>query len=186
MPPAPEMERAYRTSDPTYDGIFYLGVKSTGIFCLPSCGARKPRPQNVEYFATPREAVFAGYRPCKRCRPLTALGQPPVWVGRLLTAVETDPSRRFPDAELRAMQIDPARVRRFFMKNYGMTFQAYCRGRRLGRAFEQIRNGASLDDAALGHGFESHSGFRDAFVRTFGVPPGKAGAAERITVAWVE
>ncbi len=186
LPSPAEMERAYRASDPSYDGIFYLGVKSTGIFCLPSCGARKPRPQNVEYFGTPREAVFAGYRPCKRCRPLTAIGQPPSWVGRLLSAVEADPSRRFPDAVLRSMQIDPARARRFFQKNYGMTFQAYCRGRRLGKAFEQIRSGASLDDAALGHGFESHSGFRDAFVRTFGVPPGKAGTADRIVVSWCE
>ena len=186
LPSSAEMERAYTRSDASYDGIFLLGVKSTGVFCRPSCGARKPLPKNVEYFSTPREAVFAGYRPCKRCNPLAALGEPPAWVGTLLQAIEENPSRRIRDAELRSMEIDPARARRFFLKNYGMTFQAYCRGRRLGKAFEQIRTGGTLDDAALGHGYESHSGFRDAFSRTFGVPPGKADSAERIVVAWVE
>lgn len=186
LPSTAEMERAYKGSDPSYDGIFFLGVRSTGVFCRPSCGARKPMPKNVEYFATPREAVFAGYRPCKRCNPLAAIGEPPEWAGRLLRAIEENPSRRIPDAVLRSMEIDPSRARRFFLKNYGMTFQAYCRGRRLGKAFEQIRTGGTLDDAALGHGYESHSGFRDAFSRTFGVPPGKADSAERIVVAWVE
>ena len=77
LPETAEMERAYMRSDPSYDGIFYLGVKSTGVFCRPSCGARKPQPRNVEYFPSPREALYAGYRPCKRCRPLAAAGEPP-------------------------------------------------------------------------------------------------------------
>ena len=186
LPPPAEMERAYRRSDSTYDGVFFLGVRTTGVFCLPSCGARKPLPRNVEYFATPRDAVFAGYRPCKRCRPLAAIGEPPPWAGRLLTAIERDPTRRFTDANLRAMAIDPAKARRFFNKNYGMTFQAYCRGRRLGTAFEKIRKGEKLDDVTLGHGYESHSGFREAFVRLFGTPPGKANGTECVTVAWME
>jgi len=186
LPPRTEMERAYRRSDSTYDGVFFLGVRTTGVFCRPSCGARKPLPQNVEYFATPKEAVFAGYRPCKRCRPLSAIGEPPVWAGRLLTEIERDPARRFTDASLRTMDIDPAKARRFFNKNYGMTFQAYCRGRRLGKAFERIRKGENLDDVTLGHGYESHSGFREAFARTFGTPPGKANGTECITVAWIE
>jgi AraC family transcriptional regulator of adaptative response/methylated-DNA-[protein]-cysteine methyltransferase len=140
----------------------------------------------VEYFATPREAVFAGYRPCKRCQPLSAIGEPPGWAGRLLTEIEREPTRRFTDATLRAMDIDPAKARRFFNKNYGMTFQTYCRGRRLGTAFERIRKGENLDEVALGHGYESHSGFREAFARTFGTPPGKANGTGCITVAWIE
>ncbi len=186
LPSQTEMERAYRKSDSTYDGVFYLGVRTTGVFCLPSCGARKPLPRNVEYFATPREAVFAGYRPCKRCRPLSAIGEPPPWAGRLLTEIERNPSRRFSDATLREMDIDPARARRFFNKNYGMTFQAYCRGRRLGKAFEKIRKGENLDDVTLGHGYESHSGFREAFARVFGTSPGKADGTKCITVGWIE
>jgi AraC family transcriptional regulator of adaptative response/methylated-DNA-[protein]-cysteine methyltransferase len=180
------MERAYKQSDAAYDGIFYLGVRTTGIFCRPSCGARKPFPRNVEFFASAREAVFAGYRPCKRCNPLLSPGQAPEWVKRLLAEVERSPDQRFSDAVLRKLNIDPARARRFFKAHYGMTFQAYCRGRRLGKAFEQIRRGARLDDVALGHGYESHSGFREAFSRTFGAPPGKANTTECISVTWIE
>lgn len=180
------MERAYRQSNPSYDGLFYLGVRTTGIFCRPSCGARKPSPRNVEYFTTPREALFAGYRPCRRCQPLTAVGQLPEWIKKLVDTVERDPRRRLTDRDIRSMGIDPARARRFFQKNHGLTFQAYCRSRRLGRALEQIRRGERLDDVVLGHGFDSHSGFRDAFSRTFGKPPGKARSTDCIVVAWIE
>ena len=78
------------------------------------------------------------------------------------------------DAELRRSGIDPFRVRRYFQSHYGMTFQAYCRAQRMGAAFKQLRRGASLDDIALGNGYESHSGFRDAFMRTFGRAPGNS------------
>ncbi|MGH9255586.1 MAG: Ada metal-binding domain-containing protein, partial [Vicinamibacterales bacterium] len=64
LPPRAEMERAFLCSDPSYDGIFFTGVRTTGIFCRPSCRARKPLPGHVEFFATVREALFAGYRPC--------------------------------------------------------------------------------------------------------------------------
>ena len=185
LPPVPEMERAYRGSDPSYDGIFFLGVRTTGIFCKPSCPARKPMPENVEYYSSPREAVFAGYRPCKRCRPLDSNGIPD-WTVKLLAAIEKEPSRRYADADLRQMGIEPARARRYFLKNYGMTFQAYARGRRLGKSLEQIRLGEDLDDVALGYGYESHSGFRDAFVKTFGTPPGKSRDTDCVMVAWIE
>jgi AraC family transcriptional regulator of adaptative response/methylated-DNA-[protein]-cysteine methyltransferase len=100
--------------------------------------------------------------------------------------VEHDPSARFRDADVRALAIDPARARRYFLKQYGMTFQAYCRGRRMGKAFEQIRLGASLDDVALGNGYESHSGFREAFQRTFGRAPGQSRGGDCIVASWVE
>ena len=173
LPSQQEMERAYKTSDTSYDGIFFLGVRTTGVFCRPSCPARKPFPKNVEYFATAHEAVFAGFRPCKRCQPLKANGAVPAWVEELLSKVEHNPSARYSDRYLRAIKIDPSRARRFFQKYYGMTFQAYCRGRRLGKALEQIRLGVDLDDVALGYGYNSHSGFRDAFARTFGNAPGQ-------------
>lgn len=185
--PAPaEMEQAYTKRDTSYDGVFFLAVRTTGIFCKPSCPARKPRSSNVEYFGSAREAIFAGYRPCKRCHPLDAAGTVPPWVHRLLDLIERDPSARFTDAHLRTLEIDPVKARRFFLKNYGMTFQAYCRGRRLGKSLEQIRLGADLDDVVLGHGFDSHSGFRDAFVRTFGKPPGRSRTSDCILTAWIE
>jgi len=186
LPPIQEMERAYKSSDASYDGIFFLAVRSTGIFCRPSCAARKPFPQNVEYYATSREAVFAGFRPCKRCRPMALNGAAPGWLENLLARVDLHPSVRYSDAFLRSIGIEPARARRYFQKTYGMTFQAYCRGRRLGKAFEQIRTGVDLDDVALGYGYNSHSGFRDAFVRTFGDSPGRSRTADCIVTAWID
>ena len=180
------MERAWRERDSAYDGAFFLAVRSTGIFCRPSCPARKPLPENVAYYASAREALFAGFRPCRRCRPLSVGGAPPDWVELLLARVEQDPARRIRDGDLRSLGIDPARARRHFLKAYGMTFHAYCRARRLSGALAQIRGGQSLDEVALGSGFDSHSGFREAFARTFGRPPGKSRDADCVLVTWIE
>src|SRR5262249_24418809 len=69
---------------------------------------------------------------------------------------------------------------------YGMTFQAYCRARRMGKALNQLRGGADIDDVVIDQGYESHSGFRDAFVRTFGEPPGRSRQSDCIVVSWIE
>lgn len=185
MPSIKEMQRAYLQKDASYDGIFFLGVRTTGVFCRPSCPARRPLPENINYFPNVREAVFAGYRPCKRCRPLDTDGQPPDWVDRALVLADGW-AERIKDSELRQSGLDPFRVRRYFQKHYGMTFQAYCRARRMSGALEQLRRGDSLDDVALGNGYESHSGFRDAFVKTFGRPPGASRTADCILVSWLE
>ncbi len=71
-----EMERAFYEKETRYDGVFFVAVKTTGIFCRPSCPAR-PKRENVEFFATMREAIFAGYRPCKRCHPTRVNDAPP-------------------------------------------------------------------------------------------------------------
>jgi AraC family transcriptional regulator of adaptative response/methylated-DNA-[protein]-cysteine methyltransferase len=186
LPPNEEMVRAYQASDASYDGIFFLGVRTTGIFCRPSCTARKPFPQNVEFFATAQEAEFAGYRPCKRCHPLEISGQLPEWADALLHDLELNPPLRLKDEDLRARGLDPASVRRLFLKRYGQTFHAYTRAKRLGKAFEAIKEGAELDDVALGYGYESHSGFREAFSRLFGQAPGKSRTGECILVSWLE
>src|SRR5713226_7615623 len=167
LPPVPEMKRAYLERDASYQGLFFLGVRTTGVFCRPTCPARKPLPKNVEYFANPQAALLAGYRPCKRCRPLEADDQPS-WAAELLADVERDLSSRITDADLKARGIDPATVRRYFLRRYGMTFQAFTRARRLSSAFHQIRAKEPIDAAVFDSGYESHSGFRDAFLRTFG------------------
>jgi AraC family transcriptional regulator of adaptative response/methylated-DNA-[protein]-cysteine methyltransferase len=186
MPSLPEMRRAWTRRDGSYDGLFYFGVRTTGIFCRPSCSAKKPLERNVEYFDSVRAASFAGYRPCKRCKPLEATGQVPGWVQRLLERIEREPQARIRNTELRALGIEPARARRHFQKRFGMTFQAYARARRLGRAFEQIKRGTSMDEVALGQGYESHSGFREAFTRAFGRAPGAAKDAACLQVTWIE
>jgi AraC family transcriptional regulator of adaptative response/methylated-DNA-[protein]-cysteine methyltransferase len=184
--PLKEMERAFLNKDSTYDGTFYSGVRTTGIFCRPSCSARKPLPENVSYFSTAREALFAGYRPCLKCRPMEAGGSHPEWIRDLLVQVENSPDGKWKDSDLRLHGLEPERVRRYFLKRFGMTFQAYCRARRLSTAFQHIREGASLDDVPFDAGYESHSGFREAFGKYFGKAPGKSRSDEMITIDWVE
>ena len=180
IPAIPEMERAWRRRDASYDGVFFLAVRTTGVFCRPSCPARKPNPQNVEYFQSHCDALRAGYRPCKRCRPMDADGRPPRWVRRLVAVVDKAPAARIHDADLRSMSIEPARARRFFNEHYGMTFQAYCRARRMGEALSQVQRGADLTGVALEHGYDSTSGFREAFSRTFGRTPGRSRGGDRM------
>lgn len=161
------MLRALMQQDASCDGLFYAGVTSTMIFCRPSCPARKPHERNVQFYASPRAALLAGFRPCQRCRPLEH-GRPPApWLKGLLAEVERRPGRRMPDAELRARGLEPAAVRRYFLKNFGLTFQAYCRARRLGEAFNDLRTGGSGDDAVP-------------------TPPGAAHTGEAIRLVWVE
>jgi AraC family transcriptional regulator of adaptative response/methylated-DNA-[protein]-cysteine methyltransferase len=107
-------------------------------------------------------------------------------VRRLLAKVDAEPELRLRDADLRQMGLDPVRVRRHFRRNYGMTFQAFARARRLGEAFDRLRRGAALDDVVFGHGYESHSGFRDAFSQVVGSPPGRARALENIRLERIE
>lgn len=186
LPPAAEMEAAYRRRDASYDGVFYLAVRTTGIFCRPSCPARKPLGRNVEYFGSVKEAMFAGYRPCKRCRPLEVPGAHPEWVTGLIARLEDEPERRIRETDLRAAGVTADRARRYFQQRYGMTFHAFARGHRLRRAFEQLRRGADLDEVAMTHGFESHSGFRDAFCRLLGRSPGRSHGVNCVTLTWLE
>ena len=174
LPSREEMERAYQVSDASYDGLFFLGVRTTGIFCRPSCPARKPKPENVEFFAMPKDALFAGYRPCRRCRPLDDAQAPP-WVSALLDRVERQPAVRLRERDLRGMGVEPARLRRHFAARYGMTFQAYCRARRLARAFDRIREGEPLDDAV----FETGTSHTAASVKRFRKPSASRPAIQR-------
>jgi AraC family transcriptional regulator of adaptative response/methylated-DNA-[protein]-cysteine methyltransferase len=185
LPPIAEMQRAYLERDAGYNGLFFLGVRSTAIFCRPTCPARKPLPKNVEYFATAKEALAAGYRPCKRCRPLDS-DERPAWVAKLLTELERDPSSRITDGDLAARGIDPATVRRYFLRHFGMTFQAYARSRRLTGALGRIREGKTLDSAGFDSDYDSSSGFRDAFVRTFGTSPGNCNNSDCVFVSWLQ
>lgn len=165
------MLAAFLERDAAYDGIFVTGVHTTGIFCRPTCSAKKPRPENVSFFPTPREALLSGYRPCLRCKPLEPAGRPPAWLRPLLAEVEEDPARRWTDRDVRARGIDPERVRRWFRRNHGMTFHAFNRARRLGAALGRVQNGDSVGRTAFDVGYDSLSGFQEAFRRYFGDAP---------------
>jgi AraC family transcriptional regulator of adaptative response/methylated-DNA-[protein]-cysteine methyltransferase len=165
------MLEAFLARDSSFEGVFVTAVSSTGIFCRPTCSARRPLPEHLSFFATPREAVLAGYRPCLRCRPLEPSGEAPGWLRPLLQELEADPSRRWSDADVRRHGFSPERVRRWFKHHHGMTFQAYRRARRLGSALGAMRAGDSVGRAALESGYDSLSGFQDAFRQQFGASP---------------
>ena len=180
-----EMERAFYAKDASFDGLFYTAVRTTGIFCRPSCPAT-PLRENVEFFPTLREAHFAGYRPCKRCRPEEAAGAPAEWVARLEAALEREPDLPVDRALLSRCGVTPEQARRWFQTHRGMTLAEWVRARRLARAFTQIRNGQPLSDVALDNGWTSPSGFQEAFAKTFGVTPSKAEAGGFIAAQLIE
>src|SRR5213080_5005262 len=171
LPPTETMYRALVNRDSSFEGIFFVGVRTTGIFCRPTCAAKKPARENVDFFASSSEAVKTGYRPCLRCHPLDSTGRPPELIERLRAEVERAPGGRLTDKELTALAIDPSTARRQFKRHYGMTFQAYHRARRMGLALSEVRKGSRVDEARNGSGFESESGFREAFAKIFGEPP---------------
>ncbi|WP_345786131.1 trifunctional transcriptional activator/DNA repair protein Ada/methylated-DNA--[protein]-cysteine S-methyltransferase [Rubellicoccus peritrichatus] len=154
-----------------YEGVFFAGIKSTGIFCRPTCTARKPKKENCDFFKTAQEALLAGYRSCKRCNPLSHPEEAPHLIKTLIEAVEAEPEKRWSDADFRALGVDSSTVRRQFKKRFGMTFVAYARARRMGLAMKQIRNGETVINAQINTGYESGSGFRDAFSRIMGAAP---------------
>jgi AraC family transcriptional regulator, regulatory protein of adaptative response / methylated-DNA-[protein]-cysteine methyltransferase len=174
LPPPEMMYRALVNRDPGFEGIFFVGVRTTGIFCRPTCTAKKPARENVDFFATSNEALDSGYRPCLRCHPMDPNQRPPNLIGRLRTEVERAPGGRLTDKELAALAIDPSTARRQFKRHFGMTFQAYHRARRMGLALSEVRKGSRVDEARNGSGFESESGFREAFAKIFGEPPTNA------------
>jgi AraC family transcriptional regulator of adaptative response/methylated-DNA-[protein]-cysteine methyltransferase len=170
--------------DADFDGVFYVGVRTTGIFCRPTCPARKPKRENCEFFADAQAALLASYRPCERCRPLSHPNETSDIVRRLVEAVERDPSKRWRDADFDALAVNASTARRQFRKRFGMTFVEYARARRLGSAFKSIRAGERVIDAQLDAGFESSSGFRDAFARIMGAPPARSTRA--LFAAWLD
>src|SRR5216117_2347043 len=171
LPPPETMYRALVNRDASFEGIFFIGVRTTGIFCRPTCPAKKPARENVDFFASSSEALESGYRPCLRCHPMEPGKRPPKLIERLRAEVERAPGGRLTDKELTALAIDPSTARRQFKRHYGMTFQAYHRARRMGLALSEVRKGSRVDEARNGSGFESESGFREAFTKIFGEPP---------------
>ncbi len=169
-----------------YEGIFYVGVTSTGIFCRPTCTARKPKFEHCEFFETAQQALLASYRPCKICQPLSRPGEASSLVQMLVDAVEANPSKRWTQKDFQQLAVDASTARRQFHKRFGMTFVAYARARRLGIAMKEIRAGRAITDAQLSAGYESASGFHDAFSRIMGEAPASAGYGEALKISWID
>ncbi|MDQ7049012.1 MAG: methylated-DNA--[protein]-cysteine S-methyltransferase [Enterobacterales bacterium] len=182
LPPNKVMYQALVNKDTQYEGIFVAGIKTTGIFCRPSCSARKPKEENVEYFGNSQQALSFGYRPCKICHPLEPLGNTPQWIKDLLKEIENLEQPRLKDQDLRQRGIEPAKLRRWFKKHHAMTFQAYLRGLRLNRAMGQIQAEQPILDVALDVGYQSLSGFSEAFKKLTGVSPKSHKQQQKISV----
>lgn len=166
-----QMYKAIIDKDINYEGIFFTAVKTTGIFCRPSCTARKPKPENIEFYKSTKECLSKGYRACKVCHPLEMLNETPNYIKQIIDELSLDPSLKFKDYDLRQRGIEPSQLRRWFLKNHGITFQAYQRMYRINSAFKKIQNGESVTDVAFNSGFDSLSGFGDSFKQIFGVSP---------------
>lgn len=173
------MYRAIVEKDSSFEGLFYTAVKTTGIFCRPSCTARKPKLENVEFLGTTKECLLKGYRACKVCQPLQALNHTPTEYREIMDALAINPGIKIKDHDLKQKGIEPSQIRRWFLKNHGITFQAYQRMLRINSAFKKIQTGERITHTAFDAGFESLSGFSESFKNVFGVSP-KQGRQQNI------
>ncbi len=165
------MYQASVEKNPEFEGVFWMGVKTSGIFCRPTCTARKPKPENVEFFETTKAAIQKGYRPCKICKPLENPNETPQEIKHLLQELSEDPSLKLKDFDLVKRGLEPATIRRWFLKNHGMTFHAFQRMFKINSAFKKLNDGETILETALDSGYESLSGFNESFKNIFGVSP---------------
>lgn len=170
--------RAFYERDQSFAGLFYVGVKTTGIFCRIGCPARAPKPENIQFYETVKDALDAGFRPCKVCKPLASVGETPEEIRLLLDEIHTHPSVRIRNDDLRSRGIQPDALRRWFKKHHGITFQAYQRYVKIGNAVERLKSGERVTTVAL-ENYESLSGFQESFKNATGVSP-KASVAKTI------
>lgn len=157
-----------------FEGVFITAVTSTGIFCRPSCRAKKPKAENVIFYRDTQEALQNGFRPCKICRPMEPEDDCPKEIKLLISELQSEPFPRLKDYDLKKRNIEPSYLRRWFKKHHGITFQAYQRMLRINKAYNQIKGGNSVSGSAFGAGYESLSGFSETYKNIFGETPAKS------------
>jgi AraC family transcriptional regulator of adaptative response / DNA-3-methyladenine glycosylase II len=171
-------ERARKSRDARFDGQFYVGVRTTGIYCRPICPANTPKSENVTFFPTAAAAGEAGYRPCLRCRPECAPGTP-AWSGtsttvrrglRLIANGVLDDSNV---EELAArLGVTSRHLRRLFTRHLGASPLAVAHTQRLHFAKQLIdQTRLPMQDIAVAAGYGSTRRFNDSFAKTYGRPP---------------
>jgi len=177
------------THDPQSDGRFFYSVRTTGVYCRPSCAARTPRPENVAFHATAAEARRAGFRACRRCKP----DQPPLTARhaamvadlcRLLEAAETPPTL---DELARHAKLSPYHLHRVFKALTGLTPKAYAAAHRGKRMRAGLEAGGTVTEALYDAGYGSGGRFYAEADKVLGMTPtrfraGGAGAEIRFAV----
>ena len=180
------MFKALAERDTSYEGLFVIAVKTTGIFCRPGCTARTPKKENVTFYNSSKEAILHGFRPCKVCFPLEKIGETSNYIRKILNEVNSNPAKKFKDYDLRSRGIEPAKIRRWFKKNHGITFHSYQRMIRINTAFKKIQNGDPLTSVAYETGYESLSGFNNSFKSIMGVSPSNSKTKSIINLTRLE
>jgi AraC family transcriptional regulator of adaptative response/methylated-DNA-[protein]-cysteine methyltransferase len=186
LPDTRTLYAALLARDETYEGRAFVGVTTTGIFCRLTCPSRKPRPENCKWFSDPAAARDAGFRPCRRCHPQGATAEGDATVRLLMEQLDADPLRRWSEADLTALGLDPSTVRRAFLRHFGQSFLQMARGRRLQAGMQSLKTGSAVIEAQLDAGFDSASGFRAAFTRLFGHPPHHMRGESQLVADWID
>ncbi|MEQ8857620.1 MAG: bifunctional DNA-binding transcriptional regulator/O6-methylguanine-DNA methyltransferase Ada [Pseudomonadales bacterium] len=181
-----QQRQAVATRDAGYDGRFVYAVVTTGVYCRPSCRSRPARPENLRFFPGPAEAVAAGYRPCKRCRPDEALPR----LRDLVAVARHIDAHRDQTLTLaglaRRFGWSPAGLHKAFKAAYGVTPKAYQDGARLHRFKRSLQSGSDVTGAIQAAGFGSTSRVYGAPARNIGMTPSAyraGGAGEAIAYA---
>ena len=171
-----EKWQAVANCDTQYDGQFFYAVKSTGVFCRPSCRSKAPLQENVVYFDSPQQAKAAGYRPCKRCCPELTVYEPLADIASEAKDVIDKQylNKRALPGELSKLGVSQRRMEQIFKLRFGMTPLQYADTLRIQAAKDQLRvPGSSVMDIACSLGFESLSAFFAFFRKHTGVTPGE-------------
>ena len=178
---------AVLSRDASFDGRFVYAVRSTGVYCRPTCPSRRPRQSQAVFFTIPEEARDAGYRPCRRCRP-DRPGEAAELARRASEYIdgyiETHDSLPLLAEVSKAAGVADSRLRRAFRQETGLTPAQYARARRLGRFKALLRDGESVTTATFDAGYGSSSRIYENAVEQLGMTPasyrkGGAGAVIR-------
>ena len=173
--------RALAARDRRFDGLFFVGVTTTGIYCRPICPARTPRSDRCRFFANPAVAEHAGFRPCLRCRPELAPGHAPVdAVGRTarLAAARIEAGALNDEGSLetlaRELGVSSRQLRRAVRQEFGVSPVELAQTRRLLLAKQLLTETTlPLIEVALASGFASVRRFNALFLSHYGMPPSR-------------
>ena len=165
--------RALMSRDAKADGAFVYSVQTTGVYCRPSCAAKRARPENVRFFANAREAQAAGFRACKRCKPdqpplIEQYGKKVTQACRLIESAETPLSL---EALAERVAMSPYHFHRIFKQIAGMTPRQYAAAHRERRMRDQLQSGARITDAIFDAGYGSNSRFYEKASAVLGMKP---------------
>lgn len=162
---------AVQARDARYDGQFYFAVRSTGVYCKPSCPARRPLRENVRFFPTPEAAEMAGYRACRRCRPRDPSSAAVVWVERacqIITESETPPRL---EALAERLGVSPYHFHRVFKAITGVTPRQYAASHRADQFKAGVRGGLPVTAALYEAGYGSSSRLYERAEQELGMTP---------------